>query len=344
MLIVHSDAHRQHSPGFYLVRGRVVSNLETPERADLLLAAAAAGGYPIEAPDDHGAEPRSQVHTARYLAFLESAWERWRALPNPGPEVVANLHPVSGQRAYPRAVVGQAGWHLADASCAIGPGTWHALEWAANTAAHAAVRVLDGAPAAYALVRPPGHHAAADCGAGFCFLNQTAIAARLLADRSRSRVAVLDIDLHHGNGTQAIFYDRPEVLTVSLHCDPAEFYPFYSGTAGELGEGAGAGANLNLPLPFGTGDAAYLPALDFALATIRAFGPAFLVVALGLDAAATDPFAAFKITSGGYDAIARRIAGLQLPTVLVQEGGYADVNLGRNLLAFLEGFAALHRP
>jgi acetoin utilization deacetylase AcuC-like enzyme len=204
---------------------------------------------------------------------------------------------------------------------------------------HGAQLLVDGASACYALARPPGHHAARDFAAGFCYLNNTAAAAQKLRSRF-DRVAILDIDVHHGNGTQDIFYQRPDVLTVSIHADPVRFYPFFWGHASERGAGPGLGYNLNLPLPRGTEDSGYLKALDQALARISAFSPQALVVALGLDAYAGDPLQGLAVSTAGFGKIASAIASLGLPTLLVQEGGYLCPGLGENLTSFLEGFAA----
>jgi acetoin utilization deacetylase AcuC-like enzyme len=277
------------------------------------------------------------VHTADYLRFLETAHERWRVLPGAGPEVVPNIHPVRRGGGYPNSVVGQAGWHMADTACPLTAESWPAIRASANSAVHAAALVMAGAPAAYALCRPPGHHAYADMAGGFCYLNNTAIAAQQLR-RSAARVAIVDVDLHHGNGTQGIFYARPDVLTVSVHAEPSGFYPFFWGYAEERGEGPGTGFNLNLPLALGSGDDEFLAALDRGLAAVRDFRPEALVVALGLDAFAGDPLAGLAVSTAGFGAIARRLAGLGLPSVLVQEGGYPTEELGRNLVAFLEGF------
>jgi acetoin utilization deacetylase AcuC-like enzyme len=204
-------------------------------------------------------------------------------------------------------------------------------------AATAAQLVLEGEDAAYALCRPPGHHAYRDLAGGFCFLNNSAIAAAQLRLR-HERVAILDVDVHHGNGTQGIFYERGDVLTVSIHADPASFYPFVWGYAHERGAGAGLGANLNIPLPIGTGDDGYLRALNAAQAMIEAFAPGALVVALGLDASEHDPLAGLAVTTDGFRRIGQAIARLGLPTVLVQEGGYLSDILGTNLTATLAGF------
>ncbi|PWB61411.1 MAG: acetylpolyamine amidohydrolase [Bradyrhizobiaceae bacterium] len=337
MKAVYSEAHRGHDPQFFLLRGVVSRTTEQPERAERLLAGLRAGSHEIVAPTAFGPGPRARVHGPDYLAFLAEAWDAWRALGDAGPEMIANVHPVRIPGSYPAGIVGRLGWHTADTSCPIGPGTFAAACAAADVAATAAQLVLDGERAAYALCRPPGHHASRDMAGGFCFLNNSAIAAEHLR-RKHDRVAILDVDVHHGNGTQAIFYERPDVLTVSIHADPAHYYPFFWGHAHERGAGAGLGANLNLPLPLGTGDADYLAALDRAAATVRAFAPGALVVALGLDASEHDPLAGMKVTTDGFRRIGAAIARLGLPTAFVQEGGYLSEILGVNLAAALAGF------
>ena len=228
---------------------------------------------------------------------------------------------------------------MADTACPIAAHTWDSAYWSAQTALSAADLVAGGARAVYALCRPPGHHAFGDLAGGFCFLNNSAIAAERLR-AAGLRPAILDIDVHHGNGTQGIFYARRDVLTVSIHADPAGFYPFFWGHAAERGEGAGQGYNLNLPLPRGTGDAPWLDTLGVALARISAFAPDVLVLALGLDAHEADPYQGLAVTTPGFTRIAARIAALGLPTVIVQEGGYLSEHLGPNLTAFLGGFEA----
>jgi acetoin utilization deacetylase AcuC-like enzyme len=277
------------------------------------------------------------VHTPEYLDYLQLAHREWSRLPGASAEVIPNVHPGRRPAHYPRSIVGRAGWHAADTASPIGPGTWEAVYAAAQVAVCTADAVLAGAREAYALCRPPGHHAYADMAGGFCFLNNTAIAAhRLLAQHAR--VAVLDVDVHHGNGTQAIFYARSDVLTVSLHADPADFYPFFWGHAHERGEGEGEGFNLNLPLPPGSGDDPWLAAGEIALERIARHAPGVLVVALGLDASESDPLQGLRITTRGFERMAARIASLGLPTVLVQEGGYLGPELGENLAAFLAAF------
>jgi acetoin utilization deacetylase AcuC-like enzyme len=340
MKVIYSPGHQEHDPQQFIVRGRLKRSNEQPERAFKLLAAVRSDGHEVLAPIDHGAGPRAAVHTPQYLRFLETAWERWQQLPEASDEVMPNIYPFPGQPcSYPDSVVGQAGFHMGDNACSIGRHTWQAATQSAHVATHAAQLVADGERAAYALCRPPGHHAYADRANGFCYLNNTAIAAQHLR-RRHARVAVLDIDVHHGNGTQGIFWRRSDVLTISLHGDPRVFTPFFTGHAHECGEGDGLGYNINRPLARGTGDDAFLAVLREACDDIRAFAPGALVVALGLDAHEKDPYQMLAVTTAGFAAITAEIARLGLPTVLVQEGGYLSDDLGPNLASALRGFAS----
>lgn len=341
MKIVYSELHNDHDPQFFMVRGKFKRSNEQPERAHRLLAAAAAAGHEQVAARDFGAGPRAAVHTPEYLRFLETVYARWQLLDDPSPEVMPNIHPFPGQPCtYPESVVGQAGFHMGDNACSIGPHTWAAATGAANVATEAAQRVLDGERAVYALCRPPGHHAYADRANGFCYLNNAAIAAQHLR-LQHARVAVLDIDVHHGNGTQGIYYRRADVLTISIHADPRFMTPFFTGHAHERGEAEGLGYNINKPLPLGTDVDAYLPVLRDACDTVRAFAPGALVVALGLDAHERDPYKGMCITTEGFAALMAEIALIGLPSVLVQEGGYLSEDLGPNLVSALRGFESV---
>lgn len=325
-----------------MARGQPAPHPERPERAERLLAAVRDAGHEISGPDVFDARCLAEIHSADYLDFLERGFATWRQLTDAGPEMVPNAHPARRIARRPEGIVGIAGYHVADTACPIGPGTWDAARASADCALTAAGLVRDGAPHAYALCRPPGHHAYGDLAGGFCFLNNVAIAAQSLARRGE-RVAILDIDVHHGNGTQGIFYERSDVFFCSIHADPAAFYPYFAGYADERGAGPGEGCNLNLPLPPGSGDAAFLDALDQALEAIRGFRPAALLLSLGLDAQANDPLGVLRVTTDGFAAIAARVAGLGLPAVLVQEGGYLCDELGANLASFLAGFAEAHQ-
>jgi acetoin utilization deacetylase AcuC-like enzyme len=245
--------------------------------------------------------------------------------------------------ARPTGLLGLLGYHTADTSTPIRAGTWEAVRGSAQ----AAVTAADATPEhgfAYALCRPPGHHAYGDSAGGFCFLNNTAIAAERLRARLGGRVAILDIDVHHGNGTQGVFYRRPDVLTISIHADPSNYFPFFAGYAGEIGEAEGRGCNRNMPLSEGTGDEPWLSAIREALAEVAEYRPAALVVALGFDASANDPIGAFRITTDGFRRAARLFAEAGLPTTLIQEGGYLCEALPRNMAAFLSEFERQRGP
>jgi acetoin utilization deacetylase AcuC-like enzyme len=337
MITVFDDAQRAHDPQFFLSSGAPQPCPEKPARIDALLGAVRRMGLPVvQAPGLDMSAVRA-VHPDRYLTFLEHIHRRWQRIEGASAEVIPNIHPDSRDAGYPKSAVGQAGFHMTDTSCPISAQTWGAALASAGSALHAADLVRGGARCAYALCRPPGHHAFAGLAGGFCYLNNAAIAAERLRAAGR-RVAILDVDLHHGNGTQGIFYARGDVLTLSIHADPERFYPFFWGYAGETGSGDGAGANLNLPLPRATGDGGFLTALDAALDRIAAFGADTLVLALGLDAFAGDPFAGLAVTTPGFAQIGAAVAALALPTVIVQEGGYLCPELGDNLEAVLTAF------
>ncbi len=321
------------------MRGTRVACPETPERAEIFLEAVSDTAHELVEPGAPELARISAVHDAGYLEFLESAWARWIELPGHGPEIMPNIHPNRNMAGRPDSIVGLSGVYQADCACPIGPGTWQAIQQSAQCAVEAARAVSSGQESyAYAMCRPPGHHAFADMAGGFCFLNNSAIAAQVLRDSGASRIAILDVDVHHGNGTQGIFYDRSDVFTVSLHGDPAVYYPFYAGYADETGDRSGTGYNLNIPLPKGTGDGAYVDALDPALDAIRNFAPDCLVIALGLDASEDDPLAFLQLTTEGFARVAEMTAAMNLPTVLVQEGGYVSDVLGTNLATFLQRF------
>lgn len=341
MRAFHDPGDSAHAPRFFLMRGRLRDNFEVPARADSLRAGLAALGLAPAHPPAATRAEMARLHDEAYLDFLESAARDWAALPEAGDEVVANIHPAPemlAQSACPAThVVARAGRYTADAACPIGPGTFAAAAGAAGCARAAAAVAAQGQDA-YALCRPPGHHAYAARAGGHCYVNNSALAAQALRDAGAARVAVLDVDSHHGNGTQGIFWERGDVLTLSVHADPSRYYPWYVGFAGERGAGAGEGANLNLPLAFGSGDAAWLAALDAGLAAIRAFRAEALVVALGFDASAQEPLNALAVTADGFARAGQAIGALGLPTAICQEGGYNVGILGALLARFLTGF------
>lgn len=328
-----------HDPKHFMANGSRLANPEQPRRIEVLKGGAEAAGCAFEAPQDHGLGPIAAIHSAEYLTFLRTIHKRWSRIEGASDEVIPNVHPANRTDSYPRSAVGQAGYHQTDTSCPISSGTWESAYWSAQTTLSGVDAVAGGEKAVYALSRPPGHHAFADLAGGFCFLNNSGIAADEFTRRGL-RAAILDVDVHHGNGTQGIFYRRKDVLTVSIHADPMRFYPFFWGHAHERGEDEGLGYNLNLPLERGTGDDAYLATLETALSRIADFGADVLVVALGLDAYENDPLKGLAITTPGFARIGAAIASLGLPTLMVQEGGYLSEELGHNLRSFLEGYQA----
>lgn len=341
----HPD-QRLHRPQQFMRVGRIAAPQDVPARVDPLLAALSARGIVAEVPADRGRDPALAVHTPDFLDFLAGAWSRWMEQPNAGPEVLPNLSPYwNGAPGAVRppcrssTIVAQAGHYLGDLAVPLGETSWPAILASSWTAAAAAQAVMDGDRAAYALCRPSGHHARADRASGFCYVNNAAVAAAALRGHF-GRVAILDIDAHHGDGTQEIFYGRGDILTVSLHADPAVYYPFYTGYADERGTGGGEGANLNLPLAPGTADDGFHAAIDQGLGAVRAFGAEALVVSLGFDSHAADPIGLLKVSTDGFAGAGRRIAAAGLPTVVVQEGGYEVGVIGDCLGRFLDGFSA----
>ncbi len=338
MRAFHNPADAHHTPGFFLMRGTVRPNFEVPARAAALRDGLSALGIAPKVPPPAGRDALARVHGADYLDWLAGAHDAWSALDGAGPEVVANIHPspeMLTQGGRPSAAaVGRAGWFTADTACPVGAGTWGAAVGAAGCAL-AAATVAAGGGTAYALCRPPGHHAYAARAGGHCYLNNAAVAVEALRAAGAARVAVLDVDSHHGNGTQGIFWDRADVLTVSVHGDPDGYYPWFVGRAGEAGGGAGEGLNLNLPLPMGTSDDGWLDAVRTGLDRVAAFRPDALVLSLGFDASEHEPLAALRVTADGFAWAAGAISSAALPTVIVQEGGYAVDHLAALLTRFL---------
>ena len=329
-----SPAQLAHAPVRELHNGGWTPYAETPARADMILAAIG----PAEPAVDHGDAPILAVHHPDYSAFLKTAHDRWLAAEREG-DAIGYAYPVVRRRkvALERidALLGRYGF---DGSTPIAAGTAQAAYASAQTALTALDAVLGGERSAFALCRPPGHHAGSDYGGGYCHLNSAAIAAQAARDAGRARVAVLDVDYHHGNGTQDIFYARGDVFFASIHADPATDYPFFWGHADETGEGEGEGATLNLPLRQGTAWDGYARALDAALDAVARFGPDLLVVSYGADTWAGDPISAFRLETADYARMAARIAACGWPTLAVMEGGYAVDALGANVASFLEGF------
>lgn len=327
------DRQLAHAPGREFHNGGWAVHAETPGRARSITEA--LGRW--EAPRDHGAEPIAAVHDARYLAFLRTAWDDWVGQGREG-EAIGYAFPVRHRRAVELTRIdARLGAFSMDASTPITAGSWDAAYWGAQCAVSAVDALAEGARSSFALCRPPGHHAGADYLGGYCFLNNAAIAARRATARGLGPVAVLDVDYHHGNGTQDIFLADATVFFASIHADPRTDYPFYWGHGDERGEGAGTGATLNLPLPRGTDWAAYRPALAQALTAIADWGARTLVVSFGADTYAHDPIAGFALETGDFAKMGQMIGAAGLPAAIVMEGGYAVEALGANVAAFLSG-------
>lgn len=308
---------------------------ELPERALRLLAAARSLGFEVCEPADAGMEPLAAVHSRDYLEFLRTAHQQWQAVGEDwGDEVTPNIH-VRQPNAL-RGILAMAGYYLADGSCPVGRATWQGAYASAQSAIAAAREVSAGARRAYALCRPPGHHARRDAAGGFCYLNNAAIAAEVLRAQF-GRVLILDTDMHHGQGVQEIFYRRADVSYVSIHGDPVNFYPATAGFSEERGEADGLGFNLNLPMPHGAGEEVFFARLDDALAAVRAFAPPVLILALGFDIYREDPQAKVAVSTEGFGRLGQKIAALDLPVLVVQEGGYHLESLEANAGSFFGG-------
>jgi acetoin utilization deacetylase AcuC-like enzyme len=337
--IVYAAQHRQHDPANAIIEGKRFASEDTPERAESILEAVHKPPFgPIYPPADHGLEPILTAHTQDYIDYLPSAYVQNTAMYGQSSAVIPETFAPRGIRRKPRNFRGIPGYYCFGVGTPVLEHTWEAAYWSAQCALTAADFVLAGDRAAYAICRPPGHHATSDLCGGLCYLNNAAIVTRYLQASGLARVAILDIDYHHGNGTQEIFYADPSVLYCSLHAHPDDDYPYYWGAADESGEGAGLGFNLNLPLPQGTDDTTYLAALDLALEKIRCFAPVGLVISAGFDTAVGDPIGCFNLTVEGLAKVGLRSAGLTLPTVIIQEGGYLVERLGEYATAFLRAF------
>ena len=337
MLVLHSPASLRHDPDGYFRRGRTVEHPEQARRYTILRDAVAGAGHALREAGDHGLASIAAVHDPAYLGFLRTIWSRREELPGIGDEILTGHYARPQMARRPEGLLGQLGYFMADTSTPVRAGTWDAIYGSAQVALEG-VRAAINRRMAYALCRPPGHHAYAASAGGFCFLNNTAIAAQAFRGAMGGRVAILDIDVHHGNGTQGIFWERPDVLTISVHADPSNYFPYYAGYADETGANEGEGANRNLVLPEASGDEPWLGAIAEGMKAIEAFRPAALVLALGFDASEHDPIGAFKVTTDGFARAAEAIASFSGPVLLVQEGGYLCEALPKNLVAFLAAF------
>ncbi len=340
MKTIFSPLHAGHSGQMELMSGAIVPGFEKPSRAEFVRARVEAVKLgPVLEPENHDLAAAKRVHDPAYVDFLPTVWPQWQALGRDG-SAMAYAWPVRGLRGdvRPRALDAALGFYSFDGGATFVEGTWTAVKSSFDTALSAAALVDAGERAAFALCRPPGHHAGRAFMGGYCFINNAAVAAQWLRDRGAARVSILDVDYHHGNGTQEIFYARADVQVLNLHADPMVEYPYYLGHADETGAGAGEGFNHNYPMPFGAGWTDWGAALDNACAKLSDYAPDVVVVSLGVDTFEKDPISQFKLTSADYPKIGARIARLGLPTLFVMEGGYAVEEIGINAVGVLTGF------
>lgn len=322
----------KHAPQSYLTRGQMRAPQELPTRTPELIKGLEALGVKPEQARDHGMDMIGRVHDLGYLRFLESAHRRWPE--DWGEEVMSNIF-VRSPNAL-KGILAESARYQADGSCPIGPHTWEAAYWSAQSALSAADELLAGDQLAYALCRPPGHHARVDAAGGFCYLNNAAIAAEALRTKF-GRVAILDPDMHHGQGIQEIFYERDDVLYISIHGDPTNFYPVVSGYEDERGAGPGYGYNINMPMPHGSPESVFFEKLADAADAIRLFAPDVLILTLGFDVYHEDPQAKVSVSTEGFTQMGEGIKAMGLPTLVVQEGGYHLESLATNAKHFFDG-------
>jgi len=340
MKTVYSPLHAGHSGTMELISGAIVPGFEKPARAEIIRARVESEGLgPILPPEAHDLTAAKRVHRADYIDFLSTVYPAWEAEGRSGPALPFTW-PTRGLRGdvLPDSIDARLGFYSFDGGAPFVKGTWEAVKSSCDVALTAAALVTGGERAAFALCRPPGHHAGDAFMGGYCYINNTAVVAQWYRDRGAARVSILDVDYHHGNGTQQIFYARGDVQVLNLHADPMTEYPFFLGHADEKGEGEGEGFNVNYPMPPGTAFETWNAALDDACARLAAYAPDVVVVSLGVDTFEKDPISKFRLKSADYPKIGHRIAGLGLPTLFVMEGGYAVDEIGVNAVGVLTGF------
>jgi len=340
MKTVFSPRHIGHSNQLEMNAGELVPGFELPLRPKYVVERIEAVGLgPILPPAEHDLSTAAKVHRRDYLDFLPTVWDRWTAAGRKG-TALPFVWPVRGLRGDvpPDFIDGLLGYYSFDAGAGFVAGSWDAIKSSHDVALTAAGLVKGGERSAFALCRPPGHHAGSAFASGYCYINNAAVAAQWFRDNGAAKVSILDVDYHHGNGTQEIFYSRADVQVINLHADPIQEYPYYLGHADERGSGAGEGFNLNFPMPFGTTWERWNASLEQGCAALAAYAPDVVVVSLGVDTFERDPISEFKLTSADYPKIGARIAALGLPTLFVMEGGYAVEEIGVNAVGVLTGF------
>ena len=336
--VIYSDSHIHHNPPYQFLGNGMYPYPETPDRLQSILdEVRRCGSLDVVAPNTYSMAPVAEVHDAGFLTYLEGVYEAWLAAGGGSDSgLIPDTFAMRSPGGKPSDLIHQAGYYCFETQTPVMARTFEAAREASFCALTGADFLLSGDRSAYAMCRPPGHHAGKDVYGGYCYLNNSAIAATHLS--KQGRVAILDVDFHHGNGTQNIFYGSSEVLFASIHADPNRKYPFFSGFENEKGEGSGIGYNWNFPLGTGVGEAEYLDVLDLAAEKIDDFDPAFLVISLGADISRDDPLGDFDLGVASFGAIGERLSAMGLQTLIVQEGGYDLASLGGCVVAFLNGF------
>ncbi len=339
MQTVYSPKHALRNARTELYGGELVPPFECPERMEHVLKQLHAVQLgTVLPPDDFDLAPVLRVHDPDFIEFLETCWEDWRKAGYRG-EAIPTIIPARGmQQRIPRHVEGRLGYYALAMETSISDGTWEAARTSANVALTAQKLIHDGQDSAFALCRPPGHHAASDMFGGYCFINNAAICAQAFIDQGADRVTILDVDFHHGNGTQTIFYGRSDVMYCSLHGDPKDAFPHFLGYADETGQGSGHGFNHNYPMAPGTAYSSWKGALVDAMRKIADYSPDALIVSLGVDTFERDPISFFRLKSEDFKHYGGLLSGLQIPTLFVMEGGYAVEEIGINTINVLQGF------
>lgn len=344
MRTVYSSKHNLRAAS-ELVGGQMVPSYECPERAEIIINRVREIDLGnVVSPQNFGLGSTLAIHDSAYIEFLQHCWDEWKAQDNKG-ELLPLIWPGRSMPStrIPEHIDGKAGYYCLSVDTTITADTWEAVRLSADVALSAALHVKKGDASAFALCRPPGHHATADAYGGYCFINNAAVSAQWLLDNGSATVAILDVDFHHGNGTQSIFYDRADVLVQSIHGEPAHCFPHFSGYKDETGKAQGEGFNINYPLAPQTSYKTWQLALDRALEKISSYAPDVLVVSLGVDTYEDDPISSFKLKSADFSSYGALIAQLDLPTIFVMEGGYAVAEIGINTVNVLTAFEQAHR-
>ncbi|AKS46128.1 Acetoin utilization deacetylase AcuC [Octadecabacter temperatus] len=339
METIFTERHRLRNSKTELFGGQLVEPFERPSRAEYIIGRVREVDLgPVSEPDDYGMDPILAIHDADFIAFLQGAWSDWQSAGFEG-EAMPTVWPARRMsQKIPTNIEGRLGYYALACETTISEGTWEAAYASAQVALTGAQRLNDGAKSVFSLCRPPGHHAAIDMYGGYCFVNNAAVAAQHLLDTGAKRIAILDVDFHHGNGTQDIFDARDDVLFISLHGDPMDAFPHFLGHADETGNGNGDGFTINYPMPPNTDFKTWREALQRALAQIADYAPDKLIISLGVDTFESDPISFFKLKSEDFTTYGADIATLNLPTLFVMEGGYDIAEISVNTINVLQGF------